>query len=164
MKTIRVSTVLLIGAMLAIGLLAQAAPHSHKHPAQKATARSKQGQKKQGMMDDKMMAHCQEMMQKHKQMQAGMKAMDEKLDGLVATMSTATGSDKVDATAAVVSEMVAQRKAMQARMASMQAGMMQHMMEHMPMGKKSMPMCPMMKGMQAPQNSPGKSDEHAQHH
>ena len=141
MKAIQVPTMFLVSTVLATGLLAQAQPHSQKHPSQK------QGQHNQGMMDDKMMTHCHEMMQKHEQMSTDMKAMDAKLDSMVASMNTTTGNEKTDAIAAIINEMVAQRKAMQEKMSSMQEGMMKHMMEHMQMGKKSMMMCPMMKGM-----------------
>jgi hypothetical protein len=42
-------------------------------------------------------------------MMADMKAADQRLDALVATMNAASGMDKTAATAAVVSEMVTQR-------------------------------------------------------
>jgi hypothetical protein len=94
-----------------------------------------------------MAAKCQAMMAEHEKMMAEMKAADLRLDGLVAQMNAATGQPKVDATAAVVSEMVAQRKAMRDGMMKMQPRMMAHMMEHMEAGKDSMAMCPMMKSM-----------------
>ena len=141
MKTNQVSTMFLIGAVLATGLLAYTQPIAHKLSSQN------QSQHKMSMMDSKMMASCKAMMQKHEQMQMDMKEMDAKLDSLVSTMNSATSSDKADAAAVVITEMVAQRKEMGAKMSSMQMGMMQHMMEHMQMGKKSMMMCPMMKGM-----------------
>jgi hypothetical protein len=78
-------------------------------------------------------------------MMAEVKAADQRLDGLVAKMTGATGQDKVDATAAVVSEIVAQRKTMHEGMMKMQQGMMSHMLAHMQAGKDSMAMCPMMK-------------------
>ena len=92
-----------------------------------------------------MPAMCQAMMAEHSQMMAEVKAADQRLDGLVAKMTGATGQDKVDATAAVVSEIVAQRKTMHEGMMKMQQGMMSHMMAHMQAGKDSMAMCPMMK-------------------
>jgi len=147
MKTIRISTLVLTSLVLTTGLFAQTQPHSQNQFAPVAVAKSKQTKPKLGMMDDKMMVHCREMMQKKDQMQSDMNTMDAKLDGLVATMNAATGSDKADATAAVVSELVMQRKVQRQKMTSMQSEMMQHMMQHMQMGKKSMMMCPMMKGM-----------------
>jgi hypothetical protein len=115
--------------------LAAQAMHQHQHPG--ATAQAKPG----SAMADK----CKAMMAEHEKMMADMNAADQRLDGLVATMNSATGQAKVDATAAVVSELVAQRKAMRDRMMSAEHGMMGHMMEHMQAGKESMAMCPMMK-------------------
>ena len=94
-----------------------------------------------------MEAKCQAMMAEHEKMMADMKAADQRLDGLVATMTAAAGQAKVDATSAAVSEIVAQRTTMRDGMMKMQEGMMAHMMEHMQAGKESMAMCPMMKSM-----------------
>ncbi len=117
---------------------------------------------KPGMMDEKMMDES--MMARHKEMMAKMDAMDVRLDDLVKTMDAAKGSKKADATAAVVSELVRQRKEMRQQMMAMQPEMMKHMMEHMHMGMmKDMMECPMMKGMEG-KPSPGKSDEHSEHH
>ena len=80
-------------------------------------------------------------------MMAEMKAADQRLDALVAKMNAASWMEKADATAAVVSEMVAQRLAMRDGMMTMEHGMMTHMMEHMQAGKDSMASCPMMKSM-----------------
>jgi hypothetical protein len=118
------------------GQMPQAPPHA-------TTAKAKPAS---GMAAD-MPAKCQAMMADHEKMMAEMKAADQRLDDLVARMNAASGMEKVDATAAVVSEMVAQRKAMQDGMMKMQQGMMGHMMEHMQAGKDSMAMCPMMKQM-----------------
>jgi hypothetical protein len=92
-----------------------------------------------------MSATCKAMMADHEKMMAGMKAADQRLDGLVATMNAAAGQAKVDATSAVVAEMVAQRKTMRDEMMAMHHRMMSHMMEHMQAGPQSMAMCPMMK-------------------
>ena len=94
-----------------------------------------------------MEAKCQAMMAEKDKMMADMKAADQRLDDLVATMNTASGMDKMAATAAVVSEMVTQRRTMRDGMMKMQEDMMSHMMEHMQAGKESMAMCPMMKPM-----------------
>ena len=96
-----------------------------------------------------MMAECNAMMAKRHAMVDQMKAMDTKLDSFVNSMNEAKGSKKVDATAAVVNELVAQRKTMRDAMESMQPMMMQHMMKHMQMGmmkgmKEAMSGCPMM--------------------
>lgn len=115
------------------GLAAQTAPE-HQHAA---TDKEKP--------QSKMVPKCQAMMAGHEKMMAEMKAADQGLDGLVATMNTASGAEKTTATAAVVTEMVAQRRTMRDGMMKMQEGMMGHMMEHMQEGKDSMAMCPMMK-------------------
>ena len=134
-----VTTALVGGMAVAIsaspGLAAQAPP-MHQHMAtQKAAPPSD------------MAAKCQAMMADQEKMMAEVKAADLRLDGLVAQMNAATGQPKVDATAAVVSEMVAQRKAMRDGMMKMQPSMMAHMAEHTQAGKDSMAMCPMMKRM-----------------
>jgi hypothetical protein len=67
-------------------------------------------------------------------MQADTKAMDDELDGLVATMNLATGSDKMDAMAAVITKMAQQRRTMDQKMAAMQKSMMQGMRGHGMMG------------------------------
>lgn len=134
----------------------------------------------QGMMSE-------EMMQMHQKMHAEMKAMDQRLDLLVADMQAASGDDKVDAMAAVVAELVDQRKARHAMMMEMQPKMMHRMMQRMGSGMmhgmmhgmmQSMDECPMMEGMmrsmgdcpmmqQAPstEGSPEEpDDDHAEHH
>jgi hypothetical protein len=71
------------------------------------------------------------MMQMHKkmqQMQADTKAMDDSLAALVVTMNQATGSDKTNAMAAVITKMAQQREMMDQKMAAMQKAMMQGMM------------------------------------
>jgi len=94
-----------------------------------------------------MEAKCQAMMAEKEKMMADMKAADQQLDALVATMNTASGTDKMAAITAVVSEMATQRRTMRDGMMKMQEGMMSHMMEHMQAGTGSMAMCPMMKQM-----------------
>ncbi len=87
------------------------------------------------------------MMAEREKMMADMKAADQRLTDLVTRMNSASGVEKTTATAAVVTEMVAQSRTMRASMMKMQQGMMPHMMEHMQEGKDSMAMCPMMKPM-----------------
>jgi hypothetical protein len=94
-----------------------------------------------------MAAKCQAMMAEREKMMADMKAADQRLDDLVAKMNTASGKEKVTATATVVAEMVAQQRTMRDDAMKMQHGMMGHMMEHMQAGKDSMASCPMMKQM-----------------
>ena len=97
--------------------------------------------------DAGMAAKCQAMMADHEKMMTEMKAADQRLDDLVAKMNAASGMEKADATAAVVNEMVTQRRTMRDGMMKLQPGMMGHMMEHMQAGKDSMAKCPMMKQM-----------------
>jgi hypothetical protein len=94
-----------------------------------------------------MEAKCQAMMAERDKMMTDMKATDQRLDDLVARMNTASGTEKMAATATVVTEMVTQRRTMRDGMMKMQQDMMGHMMEHMQAGKDSMAMCPMMKKM-----------------
>jgi hypothetical protein len=115
-----------------------------------------------GMMGEKKMDEA--MMARHKEMMAKMAAMDARLDDLVKQMDSAKGGKKVETTAAVVRELVAQRKQMREHMMTMQPKMMRHMMEHMRMGMmKGMMECPMMKGM-GPGEAPEKQEEHTEHH
>ena len=118
-----------------IGLAAQT-PQEHQHAA------ADQAEPPSGMD-----AKCQAMMAEREAMMTGMKAADQRLDELVAKMNTASGMEKMTATAAVVSEMVTQRQTMREGMMNVQEGMMSHMMEHMQAGAASMAMCPMMKQM-----------------
>ena len=140
MNVKRILTVVVAGCAAVVmsaapGLAAQAPHTAHQMPAAKAKPAS--------AMDVK----CQAMMAEKDKMMADMKAADERLDGLVATMNTASGADKPVATAAVVTEMVTQNRAMRDGMMKMHQDMMGHMMEHMQAGKDSMASCPMMKQM-----------------
>ena len=97
-----------------------------------------------------MMPDCAAMMKQHEAMQKHMAEMDAKLQKLVDEMNQAKGSAKVDRTAAVVTELVAQRSMMQKQMMEMHPKMMEHMMQHMKSGMMkgmadSMSGCPMMK-------------------
>jgi len=65
----------------------------------------------------------QDMMKMHEQFMAEMKAEDAKLTELAQQMNAAKGDAKIDATAAVVNELVRQHVAMTDRM-----GRMSHMM------------------------------------
>jgi hypothetical protein len=87
------------------------------------------------------------MMADHEKMMADMKAADQRRDTLITTMNAATGLAQSTATAAAVTEMVAQSRTMRETMMKAQQGMMSHMMEHMQAGPASMAACPMMKPM-----------------
>jgi hypothetical protein len=112
---------------------------------------------KPAMTDEKMMEES--MMAHHKEMMAKMEAMDARLDELVKTMNATTGSKKTNAVAAVLNELIAQRKQMRDDMMAMQPEMMKHMMAHMGMGmmkgmEESMAKCPMMKTMAPAKDAP----------
>jgi len=94
-----------------------------------------------------MAAKCKAMMAEMDRMMAATKTADEGLNDLVAKMNAAAGMEKADAIAAVVNEMVRQRRTMRDGMMKMEQDMMGHMMEHMQAGKDSMATCPMMKQM-----------------
>jgi hypothetical protein len=140
MRVKRIVTAMMAGCAAVVisavpGLAAQM-PHQPQHAA---TAKAKPA--------SGMAAKCQAMMAEREKMMTDMKAADQRLDDLVATMNTAPGMEKMAATASVVNEMVTQRRTMQAGMMKMQQDMMGHMMEHMQAGKDSMASCPMMKQM-----------------
>jgi len=82
-----------------------------------------------------MMPDCAAMMQQHETMQKHMAEMNAKLQPLVGEMNAAKGSARIDKTAAVVNELVAQRAMMQKEM--MEAGMNGMSMSDCPMMKES---------------------------
>ncbi len=102
-----------------------------------------------------MKAECQAMMAKKEEMQEKLKTMDATLDKLVAEMNAAKASKDVDALerpmAAVLNELVAQRKATRSMMMEMEPEMMGHMAHHMGMGGKGAKDCPMMKTGDTPE-------------
>jgi len=69
-------------------------------------------------------SNMQDMMKMHEQMMAEMKAADGRLDALVKDMNAASGDAKVNAVAAVVTELVRQQKSMHDRMGQMHQQMM----------------------------------------
>jgi len=77
---------------------------------------------------------------KHEKMVAEMKAMDTRLDEKLAAMNAATADQKVEAMAAVINELVSQRKEMRANFGPMHHGMRGPMMAH-----EGAMDCPMMK-------------------
>lgn len=88
---------------------------------------------------------CKAMMAKHEKLMTDLKAMDQKLDDMVAAMNKESGSKKADAMAAVLTEMVKQRKAMRDAMAEMQMADETHQRQHMCMAMMaSMGGCSMM--------------------
>jgi uncharacterized coiled-coil protein SlyX len=79
------------------------------------------------------------MMMNHERMMQQVQAADARMDRLVGEMNRATGQKKVDAMAAVINELVAQRKQMRSHMMQM----MQRMhSEHMMGGPRMAPPAP----------------------
>lgn len=146
---------------LAVGVGAQTPPPPETPPAAKSPhAAPMTGHHKDSAAEAKhdvdLKAECQAMMAKKQEMQDKLQAMDAALDKLVAEMNAAKGSKEPDALekpmAAVINELVAQRKASRAMMMEMQPAMMAHMLHHMHMhGTKGAMECPMMKTGNAPE-------------
>lgn len=107
------------------------------------------------MSRQQMQEKCQEMMVKHQEMREEMAAMDARLEELVQQMNAATGEARVDAMAAVINELIEQRREMHDMMAEMGPGMMGHMMMHMDpeMMEDGEMICPMMR-RQHPRGGP----------
>ena len=144
MRLNRFLTVTLAGcAAIVISAMPGLAGQMPQGPGHAAMAKAKPPS---GMGTD-MAAKCQAMMADHQKMMTEMKDADQRLDDLIGKMNAASGLERADATAAVVNEMVTQRRTMKDGMMKDQHGMMAHMMEHMQAGKDSMAMCPMMKQM-----------------
>jgi len=104
-------------------------------------------------------AECEAMMAKKQAMHDKLLAMDATLDKLVAEMNAAKTSSAPDAMekpmAAVINELVAQRKVGMTMMMEMQPEMMSHMAHHGGMhGMKGATECPMMKTEAAPETKP----------
>lgn len=97
-------------------------------------------------------APCQSMMVQNQEMVTKLKQMDEDLQAKLKVMNNAQGQQKVDVMAAVLNEMVSQRKQMRESMMAGHQHMMGPMMGHMQMGisgegEPAMEDCPMMKEM-----------------
>ena len=81
-------------------------------------------------------AHHQQMESMHAELMAKLTAMDAKVDGLLAAMNAASGDAKVDAIAAVVTELAAQRKELREMVMQGMQAMPSH--DHMSMGDHGM--------------------------
>jgi hypothetical protein len=88
-----------------------------------------QGQSQPSMTVDETQAKA--MMAERQKMMESMRALDQKLNALVAKVNTTHGEAKIDAVATVVRELVAQRTQMHGQMEAMQTRMTNHMMQHM---------------------------------
>jgi Skp family chaperone for outer membrane proteins len=146
---------------LAVGVGAQTPPAAEPLPAAKSPMAGPMGGHHKDSAaaakhDADMKAECQAMMAKKQEMQDKLQATDATLDKLVAEMNATKGSKEVDAMeksmAAVINELVAERKACRSMMMEVQPAMMAHMMHHMGMqGPKGSMECPMMKTGNAPE-------------
>ena len=141
MKIKRIVTAMLAGCAAVVMSSASGLAAQTHEPQHAATDKAKPG--------SGMAAKDHAMMAEREKMMADMKAADLRITDLVTRMNSASGAEKTTATAAVVTEMVAQSRTMREGMMKMQQDMMPHMMEHMQEGKDSMAMCPMMKQMGA---------------
>ncbi len=138
MRLTRMATGIAAALMLSVmPTLAGQAPAVHQHAGAAKTGPHAGMAAHMAAQDQTMMANREKMMQE-------MARADQRLGELVTTMNAASGMQKADATAAVINEMVAERRTMRDGMMQMQDGMMGHMMEHMQAGPASMAMCPMM--------------------
>jgi hypothetical protein len=138
-----------VGALAVIGLIgvtscgaASAAPPASPPQAQQQASRQGDMQKQQAQM-----------MQMHQKMMADMTAMDDQLNALVAKMNAASGQDKTEAIAELLTAMVKQQTSMRGGMMQMGCQMMMGQMMQGRGGamsaemKKMMADCPMMKMM-----------------
>jgi hypothetical protein len=135
-----------LGALSAGSLAAQspsavpAAPHQHQAApsAPASTTKQKQGSTTMG----------QDMTSMREKMMADQKAATARLQPLIDTMNAAKGEAKVDAIAAVLTELVQQRSAQMDHMSGMMMpdGMMMQMQAMRGDMHKSAAECPMMKG------------------
>ena len=128
MSKFRILPILAILAVLLLagaGLVWAQGSNATPSPEQPGTpmAGSMMGQHGSMMGAEGTMGDHDAMQAQHQAMIEQMQAMNAKLDSLVETMNQAEGDQKVDAMAAVVNELVAQRTAMSQTMGCMQPGM-----------------------------------------
>jgi hypothetical protein len=123
MKTVMSFLLVLAVLIMPLGLFAQQ-EKTQTPPAPVQTQAPPEH--KQGMSEKQM--------KEHDDMMSRMKEMDARLDAKVAAMDAAKGDQKVEAMAAVIKEMVSQRKEMQEHMMKMHDMREGHMMDHMKHG------------------------------
>ncbi|MHB1047337.1 MAG: heavy metal-binding domain-containing protein [Thermoanaerobaculia bacterium] len=145
-------------AAAALALAATAGAQATPPPVTPATARSPhagpmaghpKGDAAKAAHHADVKAECMAMMARKEEMKAKHLEMDATLDKLVAEMNAAKGSREAGAMekpmAAVINELVAQRKALGSMMMETQPTMMAHMMRHKETpGAKGAMGCPMM--------------------
>ncbi len=135
MTTLKLKTII---SSLAAGLVLTAAVHA-QGPMKTGQIKGMSQKGSKGTMPGRVKGNGGMMGGMMQKMQADTKAMDDELDELVTTMNQATGSDKMDAMAMVITKMAQQRKTMDQKMAAMQKSMMQGMMGNGMMGGMKMP-------------------------
>jgi hypothetical protein len=109
------STRVLLAIAITSILVSSVLQHGSPLAAQNAPAQPPAAQPSPGMQD---------MMKMHEQMMAQMKAADARLDALLEKMHAASGNAKVNAMAAVVTELVRQNRSMHEHMGQMHQQMM----------------------------------------
>ena len=139
MKTLILFALVMAVLIMPCGLFAQ--QDQAQAPGTQPQTQMQPGHKHRGTDPQKMERH-KKMMAEHDQM---MKEMDARLQEKVAAMDAAKGDQKVEAMAAVIKEMVAQRQQMRDHMMKMRDMRMKHGHEHKGMccakcGKAAMPM------------------------
>ncbi|MEO8504413.1 MAG: hypothetical protein ABI609_10995 [Acidobacteriota bacterium] len=148
---------------LAVSVGAQTTPPPGAAPAAKPAAAPMTGHPMDSAKHDTdLKGECQRMMANKQEMQTKLEAMDATLDKLVAEMNAAKRSKEMDtmerSMAAVITELVAQRKTTRSMMMAMQPEMMAHMMHHTSgHGMKSAMDCPMMKSGSVPDPKAGEN-------
>jgi len=117
-------------------------------------------------MNGRMMPADRTLMAQRRQMMSTMNAADSKLDELVGRMKAARGSARLDAMAAVISELASEQEQAGRQMLAMEPQMMQHMLAHMQSGTmagtmKSMQACPLVQSGEATaQGGPARAPHH----
>lgn len=95
---------------------------------------------------------CAKMMANRASTTLDVKAMDARLDQKLAAMNGATGEARIDAMAAVINELVSQRKVIWDQISSTQCDMARHSSAAARPQQESMDECPMMHDMGAPRS------------
>ncbi|MGA2936949.1 MAG: hypothetical protein ABSF52_07610 [Syntrophobacteraceae bacterium] len=128
MKSLTLFTLVMVVLIMPCGLFAQ---QDQNQPPNAQYQPQMQPGHKHGEPNPQMMEHWKNVMAEHGQM---MKEMDARLQEKVAAMDAAKGDQKIEAMAAVIKEMVAQRQEMRDQMMKMREMMTEQGHEHMGMG------------------------------
>lgn len=153
----------IVGAMALAALIGSPAAmaqsdhtaHDHSGGTQQSAEKGGENQSDETLQKGTMMEMHQKMMQKREQMQQHCQMMDAKLDELANVMNSAEGESKVEAVAALLNELVSQRKSMHQMMMKMRDDMMPMMMGGQGGGPAPMSKCKMMmEKMQKGENGP----------